>query len=217
MAPDLGPVLAIAGLILVKEIGVPLPVPGDLVVLGAGVAASRGGLDGRLALVALILASILGGSVQFALLRSVARPAVLRLLARLGSAKRVDAQTERLRRGGARGVAVARATPGLRIVAIAASALAGVPAVAFLIGLIIGNGLFIAAHFALGYVLGEPVLAIVGGALGSLAVLGIVLAVVGAIGWILVSHHRRSPGADATAWVDACCPACLTLAYAEGH
>jgi hypothetical protein len=48
-------------------------------------------------------------------------------------------------------------------------------------------------------------------------VLGIVLAVVGAIGWILVSHHRRSPGADAAAWADACCPACLTLAYAEGR
>lgn len=35
--------LAIAGLILVKEAGVPIPLPGDLVVIGAGVAANRGG------------------------------------------------------------------------------------------------------------------------------------------------------------------------------
>ncbi len=215
MTPDPAPILAIAGLILVKEIGVPIPVPGDLVVLGAGVAASRGDFDGRLALVALIFASIVGGSVQFGLLRSVARRAVLRLLARVGSADRVDAQTERLRRGGARSIAVARATPGLRIVAIAASALAGVPAIAFLVGLIVGNGLFIAAHFALGYVLGEPVLAIAGGALGPLAVLGVALALIGAIGWIVISRRRHRGPVSAAAWTDACCPACLTLALAQ--
>jgi membrane-associated protein len=216
MTPDPAPVLAIAGLILVKEIGVPVPVPGDLVVLGAGVAASRGDVDGRVALLALVVASVVGGSVQFGLLRSVARPLILRLLTRLGSVDRVDAQTERLRRGGARGVAVARATPGLRIVAIAASALAGVPAAAFLIGLIIGNGVFIAAHFGLGYVLGEPVLAVVGGALGPLAVVGVVLAIVGAIGWSVVSRRRRIGTGSPLAWADACCPACLTLAAARG-
>ena len=36
MPLELGPVFAIAGLILVKEAGVPIPVPGDLVVIGAG-------------------------------------------------------------------------------------------------------------------------------------------------------------------------------------
>jgi hypothetical protein len=113
-------------------------------------------------------------------------------------------------------VAVARATPGLRIVAIAASALAGVPAIAFLVGLIVGNGVFIAAHFALGYVLGEPVLAVVGGALGPLAAVGIVLGVVGAIDWSLVARRRRSGSGTALAWSDACCPACLTLAVAQG-
>ena len=216
MAPDPTAIVAIAGLILVKEIGVPVPVPGDLVVLGAGVAASRGDLDGRLALAALIIASIVGGSVQFGLLRSVGRPLAIRLLNGLGTGSRIEAYSERFRRGGARGVAVARATPGLRIVAIAASALAGVPAIAFLVGLIVGNGVFIAAHFALGYVLGEPVLAVVGGALGPLAAVGIVLGVVGAIGWSLVARRRRSGSGTALAWSDACCPACLTLAVAQG-
>jgi len=41
----LGAVLAIASLILVKEAGLPIPVPGDLLVIGAGVAAGRGQLD----------------------------------------------------------------------------------------------------------------------------------------------------------------------------
>jgi membrane protein DedA with SNARE-associated domain len=219
MIADAVPLLAIAGLILLKESGVPVPVPGDVVVLGAGVAASRGDLEPGLALAALIVASVVGGAIQFSLFRSVARPAVLRLLARIGSTGRVETQAERLRRRGARGVAVARVTPGLRIVAIAASALAGIPAGAFVIGLAAGNGVFIAAHFGLGYLLGEPVLTVVGGALGPIAILGIALAVVGAAGWLVLSRRRRAGRIEprtaivtALAWTDACCPACLALA-----
>jgi membrane protein DedA with SNARE-associated domain len=215
MPLELGPVLAIAGLILVKEAGIPIPVPGDLVVIGAGVAANQGDLDPLVALVAIVLASIAGGIVQYGLLRSVARPLLLRLLGRLGSAERVDRQTERLRRGGARSVAIARSTPGVRIVATAASALAGVPAVAFVAGLAIGNTLFIGAHFGLGYLIGPPVVAVVGGALGTLAFGIVVLAVIGAVGWLAVDRWRRRrmmPSlAVAVAWSDACCPACLAL------
>jgi len=208
---DPTPLIALAGLILVKESGIPIPVPGDLIVIGAGVAASRGDLDPATGLAALIVASIVGGFVQFALLRSVARPAVLRLLGRLGSADRLDPQAERLRRGGARPVAIARTTPGVRIVAIAASAIAGLGPVPFLLGLIVGNGLFIAAHFGLGFLLGEPILVVVGGVLGLLAVAGLVLGGVGLVGWAILRRGRR-PATNVVAWADACCPACLGLA-----
>jgi membrane protein DedA with SNARE-associated domain len=217
----LGPsaILAIVGLILVKEAGVPIPVPGDLIVIGAGVAAGRGDLEPGVALLAIVVASILGGVVQYGLLRSVARPMMLRLLERLGSVDRVERQTDRLRRGGTRSVALARATPGVRIVAIAASALAGIPAAAFIAGLAIGNALFISAHFALGYLVGEPVVALVGGALGPLAITAVGLAVVGGIGWMLLQRRRGrrmdNPLATVAAWADACCPACLTLAAVD--
>jgi membrane protein DedA with SNARE-associated domain len=211
--------LAILGLILIKEAGVPIPVPGDLVVIGAGVAAGRGDLDPAVALVSIVIASLAGGIVQYGLLRSGARPALLRVLARFGSAERVDRQTERLRRGGARSVAVARSTPGVRIVAIAASALAGIPAVAFIAGLAIGNALFISAHFALGYLVGEPVVALVGGALGPLAIAAVGLAVIGGFGWLVLGRLRGRRVASAlptvAAWADACCPACLTLAVLD--
>jgi membrane protein DedA with SNARE-associated domain len=218
MGADLAPVLAIAGLILVKEAGLPIPVPGDLIVIGAGVAAGRGEFSPAVVLVAIIVASVLGGIIQYGLLRSVARPAMLRVLGRLGGTERVDRQTERLRRGGASSVAIARSTPGVRIVTIAASALAGVPAPAFIAGLAIGNALFIAAHFALGYVLGEPVVVAVGGLLGPLAIAFVAFAIIGGVGWSLV-RRRRGVGADALstvgAWADACCPACLALAVAD--
>lgn len=211
--------LAIVGLILVKEAGVPIPVPGDLIVIGAGVAAGRGDLDPGVALAAIVIASIAGGIVQYGLLRSVARPLMLRLLERLGSAERVERQTDRLRRGGTRSVALARSTPGVRIVAIAASALAGIPAVAFIAGLAIGNALFISAHFALGYVVGEPVVALVGGALGPLAIAAVGLAVIGGIGWLLLQRRRghqvESVASTVASWADACCPACLTLAVID--
>jgi membrane-associated protein len=211
--------LAIVGLILVKEAGVPIPVPGDLIVIGAGVAAGRGELDPGVALLAIVVASIVGGIFQYGLLRSVARPLMLRLLDRLGSVQRVERQTDRLRRGGTRSVAVARSTPGVRIVAIAASALAGIPTAAFIAGLAIGNALFISAHFALGYLVGEPVLAMVGGALGPVAIAAVGLAVLGGAGWALLQrrrgHRNESTVSTLAAWADACCPACLTLAAVE--
>jgi membrane protein DedA with SNARE-associated domain len=215
VSPELGAALAIAVLILVKEAGVPVPVPGDLIVIGAGVAAGRGEFEPASTLVVIVLASIVGGIVQYGLLRSVARPAMLRLLGRLGGASRVERETERLRRGGVRSVAIARSTPGIRIVAIAASAVAGVPAAAFVAGLAVGNALFISAHFALGYLLGEPIVSAAGSLLGPIAVAGLAFAVVGGIGWFLLRRRRGStPDAIATvgAWADGCCPACLTLA-----
>jgi membrane protein DedA with SNARE-associated domain len=116
---------------------------------------------------------------------------------------------------------VARSTPGVRIVAIAASALAGIPAIAFITGLAVGNALFIAAHFGLGYLVGEPVVAAVGGALGPLAIAALGLVAIGAIGWVLLGRRRAgraaSPMASMAAWADASCPACLTLAVVEAR
>jgi membrane-associated protein len=213
--------LAVVGLILVKEAGLPIPVPGDLIVIGAGVAAGRGDMDPAVALVALVVASIVGGVIQFGLLRTVARPALLRLLSRVTTPDRIDGQTERLRRGGTRSVAIARSTPGIRIVAIAASALAGLPAPVFVAGLAAGNALFIAAHFGLGYVLGEPVLTAVGSALGPIALLAIALAVLGGVGWFILGRRRRGGAASTLTvigdWADACCPACLTLAVVDAR
>jgi membrane protein DedA with SNARE-associated domain len=214
--------LAILGLLLVKEAGLPIPVPGDLVVIGAGVAASQGRLDPPIALAGIIAVSIVGGAIQYALVRSVARPTLLRVLGRVTSADRLDRQTARLRSGGARSVALARSTPGVRIVAIAASALAAIPPTAFVVGLTVGNALFITAHFGLGLVLGEPIVRVVGSALGPLAVAGVLLAGFGALGWLLLGRWRARSAtapaaslASAAAWADACCPACLGLAAVE--
>ena len=206
--------VGIAALLLIKESGLPVPVPGDLVVLTAGVAAASGGFDPLAGLVVVVGATIVGGLVQFGLVRGPGRAALLAVLGRVGiSRERIDVVGERLRRRGAAGVAAARMTPGLRVVAIAAAALAAVRVGPFAIGLAAGNVVFVGGHFALGFMVGRPALAVVSSA-GLAVTAVVVLAVIGAVGWWLVGRGRagRRVEAGPAAWADAACPACLALA-----
>ena len=216
--------VAIAGLavlIFVKEVGVPVPIPGDLLVLGAGVAAAADPTSGLASLAAILVAGYAGGVLQFLLVRGTLRRALLRMLERFGvSRARIDALADGLRRSGARGVAVARMTPGVRIAAIAASGLAALPLASFGAGLVAGNSVFVGGHFVLGFVVGVPAAAIVTSAGGVLAIgvgVVIVLAVLGALGWVLLRQRRPTSSSRSTmgAWADAACPACLALAFAE--
>lgn len=220
---DLLALASLAAILLVKEAGVPVPVPGDLLVIGAGVALAG---DPPLALVTLVVilaVGYLGGSVQFLLARRLLRGPLLAALGRIGvSEARVDTLAARLRRSGARGVAVARMTPGVRIAAIVAAGLAALPFGGFLGGLVVGNGVFVAGHFTLGYLLGASATEVIGrvGAIGVVAVVVVVLALIGAAGWVLVRRARRAPSAPATAfadWSDAACPACLAVAVVRAR
>lgn len=214
----------IAGLLFVKEAGVPVPVPGDLVVLTAGVAAAGGSIDPVVGLVVIVIAGIAGGIVQFGLVRGPGRAVLLGVLRRLGVPEaRIDALAGRLARRGATGVAIARVTPGVRVVAIAAAAIAAIRFRRFAIGLTVGNAIFVGAHFALGFAVGKPAIVLVSSAAGA-AVVVIGLATVGGVGWWLIARRRRRaapvrdpegsvPGSPAVAsWADAACPACLLLA-----
>lgn len=226
---ELLPVLGLLGLIFVKETGVPVPIPGDLLVLGAGVAAAGAGGAGAILLVAILIAGVAGGSVQFLLIRGTLRERLLRLLARLGVPRdRLDTLAGWLQRHGIRGVAVARATPGLRVGAIAASGIAGLRYGVFLPGLVAGNTLFVGGHFALGYLVGPPALEIMAGSGGALLAGGalVALAALGGLAWAALRRRRArravavlsvdgAPGFDLAgygSWAEAACPACLGLA-----
>ena len=212
--------LALAGivaLLLVKEAGVPIPVPGDLVVVGTGAALAADAPGALVALALILLAGFVGGAIQFALVRGAVRGPLLRTLGRFGvPEERIDALAGWLRRRGARGVAIARMTPGVRIGSIAASGVAGLAPATFMRGLVAGNTLFVSGHFGLGFLLGASATAVVAQASGLVvAVAGVlVLAVVGAVGWFVI-RRRRSATSAAASWTDAACPACLTLAAAR--
>jgi membrane-associated protein len=212
------PALAFLVMVLaVKEMGIPIPVPGDLLVIGAGAAAARGGLSPVVIVIALVAATVAGGAIQFWLLRGRARAAMFRLMARVGLGESmVERRTVRFRGAGSTGVAIARMTPGVRVLAIASSALAEVPGRSFLVGLLVGNAVFVTGHFLLGLLVGEPAVGLVAAAGPALVIGGLTLAILGLVGWAVVSRTRRRPSGGQTglAWVDACCPACLALAFA---
>jgi len=224
---ELPALVFLAAILTVKEAGLPIPVPGDLLVIGAGAAAAHGGLPVPAIVLALLAATVVGGAIQFALIRGRARTAILSLLARVGlPASTIDRGAVRFRTGGARTVAVARMTPGVRIVAIASSAIAGVDLRSFVAGLVVGNGIFLTAHFVLGLLVGQSAVQVVASAGTGLILAGLAFAAIGAAGWWWITRRRTgSRGATAqplasdpitapTAldWTDACCPACLALA-----
>jgi membrane-associated protein len=212
--------LAIAGLALllfVKESGVPIPIPGDLLVIGAGVALAGDPPLAASVLILILVVGYAGGSIQFLLARRVRGP-LLAALDRVGvSEARVEALASRLRRTGSRGVALARLTPGVRIGAIVAAGLAALPYAAFLIGLVVGNGVFVAGHFALGYVLGASATELIAGLGGiGMVAIGAVVAAAGAIGYVLLRRSRRKTSAAGSIgdWADAACPVCVAVAIA---
>jgi membrane protein DedA with SNARE-associated domain len=205
----------VAIVLLIKESGVPIPVPGDLIVIGTGAALAGDPALAAGGLVLILLVGYVGGSAQFLLMRGAVRRPLLAMVTRLGIPRdRVDGLAARLRQTGFRGVAVARMTPGVRVGAIAACGLAALPFGAFVGGLVVGNGVFVTGHFALGYLLGASAGELLAGLGGLAAILVglIALAVAGAIGWILSRRRRGGEGQLAFgAWADAACPACLTV------
>jgi membrane protein DedA with SNARE-associated domain len=246
---ELLPVLGLIGLLLVKEAGVPIPVPGDLLVLGAGIAAAgpsigaAGGpeIPAPVLLLAILAAGVVGGSLQFSLVRGAFRDPLLHLLTRFGVPRdRLDTLAGWLLRRGAVGVAVARCTPGVRVGATAASGLAALPLGVFLPGLVVGNTVFVGGHFALGYVAGPAALHVIAGTGGiALAIAAfVVLAMVGAAGWHVLRRHRAATApstapspqaassgpstapfprdaASLATWAEAACPACLAVSLAR--
>jgi membrane protein DedA with SNARE-associated domain len=190
-------------------------------VIGAGVALAGNPPLAAAVLLVILVVGYVGGTVQFVLARRLLRRPLLAALARVGVGEtRVEALAARLRRSGARGVALARMTPGVRIAAVAAAGLAAIPFAAFLAGLVAGNGVFVAGHFALGYVLGASATELIAraGGIGLLVAAGAVLAVLGAVGWAVLRRSRRraaDAGATAADWADAACPACLMVAVAR--
>jgi membrane protein DedA with SNARE-associated domain len=232
------PALGLIGLLLVKEAGVPIPVPGDLLVLGAGIAAagpsivatSGPAVPAPVLLLAILAAGVVGGSLQFTLVRGTFRDPLLNLLTRFGVPReRLDALAGWLHRRGAVGVALARCTPGVRVGATAASGLAALPFAAFLPGLVAGNTVFVGGHFALGYVAGPAALDLIAGTGGIALAIGVfvILAIVGAAGWHVLRRHRAAAagsGWDAplprdapslATWAEAACPACLAVSLAR--
>lgn len=151
--------IAILLAVLLEELGVPMPIPTDLLIVFAGVKGA--GSLGRLGIwfVLLNIASAIGASGLYAVIRRGGRPLVERFgrYIHLGP-QQIDRAERLLARGGWTSIAVARAVPGLRYLAVVACGLLNIPYARFITAHIVGSSVYIATFLALGAVFGPTVL-----------------------------------------------------------
>lgn len=205
-------------IILVKEIGVPLPVPGDLLMLFAGARAAAGYLPIWGVLLASVAAGMVGALVQYLLAKGPGRGFIYRFGRYVGlSPARLDKASAAVRGRGWWSVAIGRALPGLRIGVVAACGLAAVPLSTFLVGLFAGTLLFVGFHTMLGYLAGPGVVAILDNVNIPVLPVFLLLAIAGLVVWLPIQRGRKTrDGISAVVdWADACCPVCLAAAGLE--
>jgi membrane protein DedA with SNARE-associated domain len=195
---------------LIKAVGVPIPIPGDVILLATAARAAEGKVDLWLGFVGLLLALTIGGSVQFGLARGPARLLLYRFGPRLGlTSARLDRVARRVEQGGPLGICFGVLTPGVRSAVVPACGLAALPWRVFLPGLALGSAADIALHFALGYAGAELLAALLEP--GPILILGVVLAL-GLAAWVVIGRRlRMSSGRVVDAWAQATCPVCLVV------
>jgi len=155
------PLWAIATIIFVEELGVPSPVPSDLLMLLAGVGVRAGSYPLWLVLLIQEGATLLGTTGLYWFTRRVGRAAVERYgwLIHLGPATLTRAEGT-LRRSGWRGILAGRLIPGLRIATPIAAGVFGIPFREFFPAVATGGLVYIGIFNLLGYTIGPTALAL---------------------------------------------------------
>jgi membrane protein DedA with SNARE-associated domain len=201
--------------ILFKEVGVPVPVPGDLLMIVAGARAATGKLPIWGVLLAAFVAGVIGAYAQYLLARGPGRGFIYRFGKYVGlTPARLDKASEAIKGRGWVAIALGRALPGLRIGAVAACGLAAVPVITFVEGLLAGTLLFVGFHTLLGFIAGPGVGAIMDNVNIPVWPLLLLLPIIGLVGWFWIRARSRKAQAEGAAeplidWTDACCPVCL--------
>ena len=184
--------VAVFGLVLIEEAGVPLPLPGDLVMVVAGFRAAQGEMNPFTTLLLLELATLIGSSFLFWLAARGGRP----LLYRYGryihlERDKLDKAERWVIKHGALAVVVGRIVPGLRMPTAIAAGVFGIRYAVFLPAVALGSSLYILFFFLLGYFAGPQALALIHDVRLSLrAALSIVLFL--ALGTFMIVMYRRS-------------------------
>ncbi len=222
--------VAVFSFMLIKTIGVPVPIPGDLIILTAAVRVAQGKLVGWQVFLAILVALLLGGSIQFVLARGPGRGLLSRFGRYVGlTPPRIDGAAQKIRKGGVPGLAISILVPGVRGGAIGASGLADLPPRRFLLGLTLGSLLFLSLHFFLGYLGGSALFVLARGVplSTSIPLVRGLLVVVYALGVMAVRWQKaactefvalqteQNNAAALEVWHEGMCPVCLAFCTAS--
>ena len=171
--------VAICGLILIEEAGVPLPfAPGDLLLVVAGLLIAAGRMSAEVFIPLAMLAALLGAQAAYSWSAVVGSTALGRLAARMGVGERFDRLSLRLRSASPVGIAVCRLIPGMRVYTSMACGSLGVTRKVFSVAVVPSVIIWVLTFVALGAVVGAPAERLLGG-LDQLALRGALLAAAG--------------------------------------
>lgn len=210
--------LALTLVAFIKAVGVPIPIPQDVVILAAATGSASGRFYLPEAFALLLIAICAGGMVQFFLARGPGRNLLYRFGPQIGLTQpRLDAAFRRVEGVGFLGIAVAVVTPGIRTAAIPACGLAAVSLRTFIFGLVTGTAGFMCFHFFVGYA-GTKLLIRFWHSEPHLFILSALLVVAAIVGWVYMRHQHRHAGQDPEEFEElhtTICPICLTVAAAD--
>jgi membrane protein DedA with SNARE-associated domain len=151
--------IAICLAVFLEELGIPMPIPTDILIVFAGVAAGQSLPRLALWFVLLSIASAVGSSGLYLAVRLGGRPLVERFGRYVHLGPEQLARAERLlSRSGWAGIAIGRAIPGLRYVTVIACGLLRVSYVRYVTAHLVGSSIYIVVFLALGSIFG-PVIA----------------------------------------------------------
>jgi membrane protein DedA with SNARE-associated domain len=145
--------------VLIEEIGIPMPIPTDLLIIFAGAAAAHSAARLGLSFGAIALASALGSSGLYLIIQRGGCPLVERFgrYIHLGPKQLARGETL-LRQGGWHRIAIGRAIPGLRYLTVIMCGLLSVPYRRYVTAHLVGSSVYIAVLLALGALLGPSVI-----------------------------------------------------------
>ncbi|MCA1728435.1 MAG: DedA family protein [Actinobacteria bacterium] len=151
--------LAILLAVVIEELGLPSPIPTDLMIVFAGTTAGGSVLHLAMYFVALTVASAVGGSGLYVIVRRGGRPLVDRYgrYVHLGPERLARAEAL-LARGGWGTIALGRMIPGVRYATVIACGLLKVPFPRYFTAHVAGSSVYVAVFLTLGAFFGPAIL-----------------------------------------------------------
>lgn len=147
--------------ILIEELGVPMPIPGDLMMMLGGIRAAAGVYPLWLVLLLLEVVTVAGATGLFFISDRCGRPFVLRYGRFIHLTPAALERAEGfLRRHGGGAIVLGRLTPGMRIFTPIAAGVLGMPYRVFLPSVAVGGGIYVAVFTLLGYFVGPQAVAL---------------------------------------------------------
>ena len=187
-------------LIFIEEVGIPLPLPGDVVMLLAGYRVGQGQMNLLGVLVLLEVSTLLGTSILYWVAARGGRP----LLYRYGrylhlDRPKLDRAEDFLRRRGAVALVLGRLIPGLRIPTVVTAAVFGTPYPTFLASVAVGAFLYNSVVVLLGLWVGPYALDTITAVRFSLRAVATVVLFVLLAGALILLYRRAARPQDPAA------------------